>query len=302
MTKSTKWFLLILAILLLFVFGAFGLILFIFSQMSYGPEVVSSGSGDRIALIEFAGVIRSSADMNRQLKEYREDNSIKAILVRLETPGGDVVASQEIYEELRLTRDEWKPVVISMGSIAASGGYYISLGSSRIVANRGTLTGSIGVIAEFLQLEDALSKLGVGVKTIKTGRLKDTGSSTRAMTGEDERYLQELMDDIHRQFVDIVVRERNMSREEVDELSDGRVFTGEQAVEAGLIDTIGTFEDAVRIAARLGGIEGEPSIVKERKRRDWWDSLFGDAVEAITEMRKDLVDRPVISYRFVGPM
>jgi protease-4 len=188
-----------------------------------------------------------------------------------------------------------------MGSLAASGGYYIACGGTRLVANRGTLTGSIGVIAEFLQLRDALNKIGVDVKTIKSGRLKDAGSATRPMTAEDEKYFQELMDGIHRQFVDVVERERNLTHEKVVELSDGRVFTGERAVEIGLVDTLGTFEDAVTIAARLAGIEEKPSLVKERKRRFWWESMFGEAAESITELKRELMDRPVLSFRFVGP-
>jgi protease-4 len=302
MKTSTKWFLSILAILFLFVAGAFLLILIVSSQITPGSEIVTYGSGAKIAVVEIAGVINSSSDINRQLKEYREDGSIRGILLRIESPGGDVVASQEIYEAVRVTRDDWKPVVVSMGSIAASGGYYVACGSSRIVANRGTLTGSVGVIAEFLQVSDALAKLGIDVKVIKTGRLKDAGSSTKKMTPEDQRYFQNLMDNIHLQFVDVVVQERDLQREKVVELSDGRVFTGEEAVEHGLIDTIGTYEDAVMITAELAGIDGEPAIVKERRRRGWWDNLFGDAVETVADIRSRLLDRPMISYRFVGPM
>jgi protease-4 len=188
-----------------------------------------------------------------------------------------------------------------MGALAASGGYYVSCGASRLVANRGTLTGSIGVISEFLQLKDALDKLGIGFKTIKSGKLKDAGSSSRAMTAEDEKYFQQLMDDVHRQFIAVVEDERGLAHREVVRIADGRVFTGEQAVEAGLVDTLGTYEDAVNITAELAGISGEPSIVKERKRRSFWDTFFGDVEESISELKQELLERPVLSYRFTGP-
>ena len=301
MTKSTRWFLAILAVLALFVIGFSLLLMFLFSEAPVQTELVTYGSGEKIAVVEVTGIITGSAETVRQLKEYREDKAIKAILLRIDSPGGGVVASQEIYDEVRKTRDAGKPVVVSMGSLAASGGYYIACGVTRLVANRGTLTGSIGVIAEFLQLRDALNKIGIDVTTIKSGRLKDAGSATRAMTAEDKKYFQELMDGIHRQFVDVVERERRFTHERVLELSDGRVFTGERAVESGLVDTIGTFEDAVIIAAILAGIEGEPSLVKERRHRFWWESMFGEAAEGITELKRELMDRPVLSFRFVGP-
>jgi len=277
MSKSTKWFLAILGILAL-VALVFVVILFSFvSSPSGGVETVTSGSGDKIAVVELKGVITSSEEFVRQVKKYRTDRSIRALLVRVESPGGGVVASQEMYEELRKTRDGGKPVVVSMGSIAASGGYYVACGASRVVANRGTLTGSIGVISEFLQLREAMDKLGIDVKTVKSGRLKDSGTPTRPMNREDEAYFQALSNDVHRQFVAVVERERGLGHDEALALSDGRVFTGEQAVKAGLVDTLGTFEDAILITAAAAGIEGEPSVVRERKRATWWVSMLGDA-------------------------
>jgi protease-4 len=206
-----------------------------------------------------------------------------------------------MYEEVRAVRDGGKPVIVSMGSLAASGGYYVAVGGSYLVANRGTLTGSVGVISEFLQVKDALDKLGIGVKTIKAGKLKDAGSPMRAMNEDDQKYFQALMDDVHRQFIDVVARERKMDVEKVRELADGRVFTGEQALQLGLVDTLGTFEDAVRIAAVKVGIKGEPAIVRERKRQMWYESFFGDAGETLKDLKQELIDRPVLSYRFAAP-
>jgi len=300
MTQSTKWFIAILAALALFVLGFLAVVLVIFNSMPDRTEVVTYGSGDKVAVVEITGVILSGDDVIRQLKEYREDRAVKAILVRIESPGGGVVASQEIYEEVRKTRDGGTPVVISMGALAASGGYYVACGGTHIVANRGTLTGSIGVVADFLQLKDALQKLGIEVKTVKSGKLKDAGSSVRPMTAEDERYFQDLMDVVHRQFIDVVERERALSHSNALDLSDGRVFTGEEALRLGLVDTIGTFEDAVKIAAEISGIEGEPAIVRERRRHLWWEGVFSDAAESIAGLKEELLNRPVLSYRFVG--
>ena len=301
MSKSTKWFLIILGILAIIAAGFILLFISILGESSESTETVTTGSGDKIAVIDLKGVISSSEDVNRQLKKYRENHSIKAILLHIDSPGGGVVASQEMYEEVRKTREGGKPVVVSMGSLAASGGYYVACGGSRLVANRGTLTGSIGVISEFLQLHDALTNLGIDVKTIKSGKLKDAGSPTRKMTEEDERYFQSLMDDVHRQFIEVVERERKMSHDAVVAVADGRVFTGEQAVTMGLVDTLGTFEDAVKIAASLGGVRGEPAIVKERKRQSWLHSLLGDMGETVKDLKQEILDRPILSYRFAGP-
>ena len=301
MSKSTKWFLIILGILALIAAGFILVFISMLGGHSESAETVITGSGDKIAVVDLKGVISSSEDVNRQMKKYREDHSIKAILLHIDSQGGGVVASQEMYEEVRKTRDGGKPVVVSMGSLAASGGYYVACGGSRLVANRGTLTASIGVISEFLQLHDALAKLGIDVKTVKAGRLKDAGSPMRKMNEDDESYFQRLMDDVHQQFITVVERERKMSHEAVLALADGRVFTGEQAVSMGLVDTLGTYEDAVKIAAELGGIRGEPSIVKERKRQSWLVPILGDMGETVKDLKQEILDRPILSYRFAGP-
>ena len=301
MTKSAKWFLGILAFLALIVVGFSVLIFLILGKTTTRRQVVTIGSGDEIAVVELRGVITSADDIVRQFKNYRENQSIKAILLRIDSPGGSAVASQEMYEEVKKTRDSGKPVVVSMGSLAASGGYYVACGSSRLVANPGTLTGSIGVISEFLQLHEMLDKIGIDVKTIKSGRMKDAGSQTRKMTVEDQKYFQSLLDDVHDQFIEVVETERKLNHEDALALADGRVFTGKQALQYGLVDTLGTFEDAITIAAELAGIEGEPAIVRERERRLWWESIFGDITKSVKEMKKDILDRPIVSYRFDGP-
>ena len=301
MSKSTKWFLGIFALLAVFGVG-FALLFFslIKSVGESSKEVVTIGRGDKLAVVELSGVITSSEDVVRQIKKYRDDKSIKGILLRVESPGGAVVPSQEMYEEVKKTR-ETKPVVVSMGSLAASGGYYVSCGATRLVANRGTLTGSIGVIGEFLQLQEAMIKLGIGMKTIKSGKLKDAGSSTKKMSEEAEKYFQSLMDDVHEQFITVVERERRLKHSEAVEIADGRVFTGEQAVKMGLVDTLGTFEEAVKIAAELSGIDGEPSIVKEREKRSFFERMFGDVGESVKDLKQTILEKPILSYRFTGP-
>ncbi len=301
MTKSTKWFLGILAVLVLFVAGVVILLVAVFPLRTGTVETVTSGSGEKLAVVELRGVIISSEEVVRQLKKYRDNSSIRGILLRVDSPGGAVVPSQEIYEEVRKTRDSGKPVVVSMGSVAASGGYYVACGASKMVANNGTLTGSIGVIAEFLQLQEGLHKLGIDVKIVKSGALKDAGVPTRRMTENEQEYFQDLMDNIHRQFIEVVERERSLSHEEVLTLADGRVFTGQQAVELGLVDTLGTYEDAVRIAAGLAGISGEPGLVRERRRAPWWAPGIEEVTDTMNKIKNEVLERPLLSFRFVGP-
>lgn len=302
MSKSAKWFIAILAILL--VVGAGFVLLFLAALRSIEPgatETLIIGRGDRLAVVELKGPIETSDNVVRQIKKYRDDNSIKGIVLHIDSPGGGVVASQEMYEEVRKTRDAGKPVVVSMGAVAASGGYYVACGASKIVANRGTLTGSIGVIGEFLQLREAMNKLGIDVKTIKSGKLKDAGSFTQPMTKEAEQYFQSLMDEVHGQFIGVVEKERKLDHRKVLEIADGRVFTGEQALALGLVDTLGTYEDAIRIAADLVGIAGEPSIVREQERKRLIERIFGSVGAGIDDLKRTILQHPVLSYRFVGP-
>jgi len=301
MTRSTKWFLGILAVLgivaIVFTFALVSL----FSGTVERTETVTTGAGEKLAVIDLKGVITSSDEVVRQLKKYRDNRGVKGILLHIDSPGGGVVASQEMYEQVRKVRDGGKPVVVAMGSLAASGGFYVACGASRVVANRGTLTGSIGVISEFLQVKEALDKLGIDIRTIKAGRLKDAGSPTKKMTEDDQKYFQALMDEVHGQFIDVVARERKLSREKVRALADGRVYTGEQAVALGLVDTLGTFDDAIAIAAGIAGITGEPAIIKERRRQAWYESVFGDVGETLRDLKQELIDRPVMSYKFAAP-
>ncbi len=298
--NSSKWFFGIILGLVFFGFVFMGLcFLALSSALKFDRgEYVSSGSGDKIAIVELNDVIVSSEKTVDEIKKFRNDKSVKAIILRINTPGGGVAASQEIYEEVKRTRDSGKIIVVSMGSIAASGGYYISMGSSLIVANPGTLTGSIGVIAEFIGIKDLADKLGISQTVIKSGELKDAGNPLREMNEKDKAYFQDVVDNSFGQFLDVVSKERKMPREKLMQYANGRVYTGLQAQQYGLIDSLGTFEDAIRITSRMAGIEGEPRIVRERKKYSFFENFLGGSVEDVTGIKQRLFEEPILQYKF----
>ncbi|TLY30324.1 MAG: signal peptide peptidase SppA [Nitrospirae bacterium] len=243
------------------------------------PDWDLSGE-DRIALVRVEGVILDAQQTVGELKRFADNPSVKAIVLRIDSPGGGVVPSQEIYDAVKRVRNKNnKMVVASMGTVAASGGYYIAAATDRIIANPGTLTGSIGVIMELANLEGLLKKIGVESLVVKSGQYKDIGSPLRKMSEGDRRILQSVMDDVHRQFIQAVAEGRSLDEAEVQPLADGRIFTGRQAREMKLVDELGDLDDAIRLAADLAGIEGEPKVVEPRKRfsiREWLESrLFG---------------------------
>ena len=211
-------------------------------------------SNDKIAVISIEGVLTSSEDTIRQFKQYEEDEDVKALVLRIDSPGGTVVAAQEIYAEIRKLR-EHKVVLTSMGNVAASGGYYVASATEEIVANPGTLTGSIGVISEYPNIEELMKRVGLRSEVMKSGRFKDLGNPTREMTEEERQLLQDIIDNIHNQFIRDVALGRGRTVEEIEPLADGRVFTGEQAKENGLVDRLGNFQDALDRAAELAGID-----------------------------------------------
>jgi len=232
--------------------------------------------GDKVAVIRIEGIILDSRETIEELRHYRDNPSVKAIVLRIDSPGGAVVPSQEIFAEVRKTKAEGKiKVVTSMGNVAASGGYYIAAATDRIVANPGTLTGSIGVIMELANVKGLLEKAGVQSVVIKSGRHKDMASPFRAMTPEDRALLQTVLDDVHAQFIDAVATGRSLQLEQVKTLADGRIFTGKQAQTVNLVDELGDLHDAIQLAARLVGISGEPRVIETHKRFSWRDLLQG---------------------------
>jgi protease-4 len=224
------------------------------------------GRGDnRVALVEVDGLIVDAEPVVRELEEHAEDEGIRAVVVRIQSPGGVVAPTQEIHDAILRVRSRGKPVVASMGAIAASGGYYLAVAADRIVANPGTLTGSIGVLMQLADAEGLLRKVGVRLEVVKAGRHKDIGNPGRALAPEERAILQALLDDMYDQFVSAVARGRDLPRAAVLEVADGRVYSGRRAKELRLVDELGGLEDAVRTAGRLAGIEGKPSLVRPRR-------------------------------------
>ena len=273
---------------------------------------VGIGMGDAVAVLHLDGTITSGPVdyLNPQgitpgrvadLLEQAADPAVKAIVVHVNSPGGSVVASDEIYHALL---DFDRPVVIWMGEVAASGGYYISCGGDYVFAHPDTLTGSIGVISQFLNVEDLLDEVGVDVVVITSGPRKDIGSPFREMTEEEQALWQEITDEIYEGFIEIVSQARDLPLDELRELADGRIYTGRQALERGLVDELGTLDDAIAKAAELGGIEGEPRVVELWPAPSFLDLLSGvqtrSAMPTIDELLS-LTGVPSLQYRFVGP-
>ncbi len=239
--------------------------------------------GDKVAVLRVEGPILDSKATIEELTEYVKDPSVKAIVLRVDSPGGVVPPCQEIYEEVKKAVAK-KKIIVSMGSAAASGGYYISAPATRIFANPGTLTGSIGVIMELPNIEGLLNKVGVKAEVIKSGKYKDMASMFRSMGGKERNILQGVLDDVHQQFIDVVAEGRKMSPEEVKKIADGRVFTGRQAMNAGLVDEMGDLEDAIKAAGRLAGIKGEPTVVTKKEKLSVIDILRGQLPKELTEI------------------
>jgi protease-4 len=239
--------------------------------------------GEKVGIIEIKGVIVDAKYAIDNLKRFREDESIKAIVIRIDSPGGAVGPSQEIYREIRKTADK-KKVIASMGAVAASGGYYVAAGTDGIVANPGTITGSIGVIMGFSNYEQLLQKIGLAPFVVKSGEFKDMGSPIRTMTEEEQKILTDFAKKIHKQFVRDIVEGRKMDQTTVESLADGRIFTGEESRDLGLVDRLGNLEDAIEWAGRLGGIEGKISAVyAPEKKFSFWKYLLSSSLKELIE-------------------
>jgi len=256
--------------LLIGVAGSLGFIVlllmsvFIAASFLGGDKHFVVGSG--VGLVEVKGLIVDSQEIVKQLNDLRKDDSVKAVVLRIDSPGGVVGPSQEIHAEVKKLAAT-KKVVVSMGSIAASGGYYIAAAASRIVANPGTITGSIGVLMRFSNLEGMMGKIGMKSFTLKAGKFKDVGSPARPMTEQDKAMLQGVIDNTHAQFVRAVAEGRKLSEADIREIADGRIFTGEQALDLKLVDRLGTLQDAIEEAGKLAGIKGEPQLIRPPKKK-----------------------------------
>lgn len=244
--------------------------------------ILSGGgvTGDKVAVVDLRGVIADPYDINQELREFGEREDVKAVVLRIETPGGAVGPSQEIHREIQRLKEK-KTVVASMGAVAASGGYYAAVAADRIMANPGTITGSIGVIVEFVNAKELLGKIGLKGYVVKSGKYKDVGSPLREMEKEERELLQTLIDDVNGQFIKAVAEGRNLKPQDVEKMADGRIFTGAQAKELKLIDELGGLSDAIALSAELAGIEGEPEVIyPERQKMSFWKAFAGDAAAA----------------------
>src|SRR5262245_42490956 len=231
--------------------------------------VLEDGSlpgGPRVALVPLEGIIVDADDLVRELRAHQENPAVRAVVLRINSPGGVVAPTQEIFAAVQRLRAAGKPVMSSLGSVAASGGYYVATATERIFANPGTLTGSIGVVMQMANVEGLLKRVGVDYVVVKAGRYKDIGNFSRVMTPEERQILQALLDDVYTQFVTAVAEGRKLDREVVLRLADGRIYSGRQALALRMVDELGGLEDAVEAAGRLAGIVGRPKVVYPRRR------------------------------------
>ncbi len=229
-------------------------------------EVSQDSSAPGIGVVEVEGVIADSEPILKVIREYKRRDYIKAVIVRINSPGGAVGASQEIFEAL-CDLDKKKPVVASLETVAASGGYYVAIGARKIVANPGTITGSIGVIMKLPNIGPLLERLGIETQVLKSGAYKDMGSMTKAMTEEEKLLAESVLKDIHNQFMEDVSRRRSIPMKKMVDLAQGQIFSGKKAKALGLVDVLGNFDVAIREAQGIAGLKGEPRLIYPEKGR-----------------------------------
>jgi protease-4 len=271
---------------------------FLVVHLALSGDQLSLGSiGGRVGLVEVLGDISESESVVEQLERLGRDPSVHAVVIRLDSPGGGVAASQEIYEAVQKVRKEDKPVVASLAGVAASGAYYVACAADTIVANPGTLTGSIGVIMSFPNTEELFRKVGLKLEVIKTGKFKDVGSIWRPMTADERELLQGVLTNVYDQFVDAIAEGRDMSREQILPYADGRVFSGDQAQEYGFVDVLGDLDDAIDIAGEMGNIRGKPSVVRKERRRVTLLDFLDEKLNLMGEVAGLRTSGPLLEYR-----
>jgi len=267
---------------------------FMTSPETGGVTLPGKSSGN-VAVIPVRGMIAAPQPFIDELDRYVSRSDVRAIVIRIESPGGVVAAAQEMYDAIKRARDTDKPVVVSMGSIAASGGYYIALGADSILADPGTLTGSIGVLIDFPEITKLLQKIGVEFHSITSGPYKDAGAPYTAFDKKSQKYFQSIVMNTYEQFVTVVSTERHLDPDTVRALADGRVYTGVQALQHKLIDKLGNLHDAIALAGAMAGIQGTPTVIKPRQERlRLWDVLFGDAEHLVNKVMWS----PLLEYRY----
>lgn len=252
--------------------------------------------GEKVGVVEIFGIIADSREIIEQLRDFRDNDSVKALVLRVDSPGGGVGPSQEIYDEIKEI-DKLKPVVVSMGSVAASGGYYVAAAAREIIANPGTITGSIGVIMEFANFQELLEKIGLSSVVVKSGPYKDIGSPTREMSEEERAILQDLIDDVHSQFVESVIEGRQLDETLVKSVADGRIFSGRRAMELGLVDRMGNLQVAIERAAELAEIGEDPNVVYPPGKKPQWIDFFIE--ETLTHVQYALQKQRTMGMQYL---
>jgi protease IV len=269
------------AVVLSVVFGGlfvclFGFLLILFAAVKSGGESgLDASGGDKVGIIEVKGTITDSKKILKDLRAFAEADHIKAVVIRIDSPGGAVGPSQEIFDAIKTLKAK-KKVVASMGSIAASGGFYIAVAAEKVFANPGTLTGSIGVIMQTPDVSGLMKWANVSMNTITAGKMKDSGSPFRPITDEERAYFESVLGDVHSQFIEAVAEGRKMTVDEVKPWADGRVFSGRQAKNAKLVDELGGIEAAIAEAGKMGGIKGEAKGEYPRSEKKFLRELLGD--------------------------
>jgi len=280
-------------------FALFVIAVFTLVYLSFGghDEEAFSGFGDKIAVVDLEGVILSPKQIVPQLKKFADDGSVKAIIIHVNSPGGGVAASEEIYREVKRIREEKKKrIVASIETVGASGAYYVASATDKIYADKGSIVGSIGVISEWVNYGELLHWAKLKDVTMKAGEFKDTGSPAREMTPAEREYLQSLIDNMHTQFIQAVAEGRHAKEADIRAIADGKVWTGEQAYSMKLVDQVGDFETAVKDTAKAVGISGEPTLVRPQKeKRSGLDLLFGDVSDYLPT-REKLLEQQVGFY------
>ena len=253
-------------------FFILGLLAFVGVSTIAKEWMIQQGTDNRVGIVDIIGVIQSSQNIIKQIKIFRDDKHIRGIILRIDSPGGAVGPSQEIYDEVLKTRKSGKIIYASMGTLAASGGYYIASAADQIFANPGTLTGSIGVIMAFSNAQGLLEKIGLKPEIIKAGKYKDIGSPTRSMNQIEKSLLQDVVTDVHQQFIEAIANGRGMSIAEITKIADGRIFTGRQAYSLKLVDQLGGLQATIGQLTAKAGIIGAPNVIREKPNTgllDW---------------------------------
>jgi protease IV len=295
-SRTLLWIVIGGGIFFLFVVAVFALV-YVTLHASQRTSIASA-FGDKIGVVDLEGVIMSPSTVVGQLKRFADDDSIKAIILHVNSPGGGVAASEEIYREVKRIRDDKKKrIVASIETVGASGAYYVAAATNKIYADEGSIVGSIGVISEWVNYEDLLKWAKLKQITMKAGEFKDTGNPARPLTPAEKQYLQALIDNMHGQFIQAVADGRHMKADDVRTIANGKVWTGQQALTMKMIDQVSDFEGAVKDTAKTVGIRGEPTLVRpERDRKTVLDLLFGDVSEWLPSREKLLEDHVGFYY------